>query len=160
MWQELLDILTKLGKEYQALEGLGKQKHGALVGVDLKTLERLLKREEDIAKSVRALEQQRQALFIRLYKTVPNASREMQAKEIYKLSPPPFPARLQAAHDALGRLTDSVSKQREVNNLLAQGALGAVNVRLGQLGGTTVDPVYGRGGDEHVSHQRNFDFQA
>ena len=160
MWQELLDILTKLGKEYQALEGLGQQKHGALVGVDLKTLDRLLKREEDIAKSVRALEQQRQALFVRLYKAVPTASKEMRASELYKLAQPPFPARLQAAHDALSKLTDSVSKQREVNNLLAQGALGAVNVRLGQLGGSTVDPVYGSTGSEHVSHRQNFEFNA
>ena len=160
MWQELLDILTKLGKEYQALAGLGQQKHAALVGVDLKTLERLLKREEDIAKSVQALEQQRQALFIRLYKAVPSASKEMRAGDIYKLAPPPFPGRLQAAHDQLGRLADQVKEQREVNNLLAQGALGAVNVRLGQLGGTSVDPIYGRGGGEHVSHHQNFEFKA
>ena len=32
--------------------------------------------------------------------------------------------------------------------------------RLGQIGGVSVDPVYGRGGREQVSHRQNFEFDA
>lgn len=160
MWQELLEILVRLGKDYEVLDGLGRQKHTALVGVDMKTLEKLLKREEDLAKSISRSEKQRQELLIKMAKSTPGLGPEMSAGEVYKLAPPQFALRLQRAHDLLSKLVKQVKDQAEVNNILAQGALGAVNVRLGQLGGATVEPVYGSNGGERVTHRRNFEYDA
>lgn len=160
MWQELLEILVRLGKDYEALNSLGQQKHKALVMVDMKALEKLLKREEDLAKSVSRSEEARRELLARMAKAMPGMSAETSAQELYRLAPPHFTVRLERAHALLSGLVDQARKQAEINNILAQGALGAVNVRLGQLGGTAVDPVYGRNGGERVTHRRNFEYDA
>ena len=160
MWQELLEILTRLTKDYEVLEGLGRQKHTALVGVDMKTLDKLLKREADIAASIRKSEKQRQDLFVRLSKSAPAIEPDMKAGDLYKMAPPQYASRLQLAHDGLSRIVEKVKAQAEINNILAMGALGAVNEKLNRVGGATVDPTYGRGGTEHVSHQRNFEYDA
>lgn len=160
MWQELLEILTKLAKDYEVLEGLAQQKHTALVGVDMKTLDKLLKREAEIAGSIRKSEKQRQELLTRISKAVPAISPDMKAADLYKLAPQQYAARLQLVHASLSEIVEKVKAQTEINNILAMGALGAVNEKLNRVGGATVDPTYGRGGAEHVSHRRNFEYDA
>ena len=80
-------------------------------------------------------------------------------QEAYQLAGP-LARELKSAHEALSALVEKVKAQAEINNILAMGALGAVNQRLGRLGGVAVDPVYGRGGREQVSHRQNFEFNA
>jgi hypothetical protein len=66
MWQELLNILRKLNNDYGVVAALGKQKHTALVGVDMKTLDRLIKREADMAASIQKTESARQVLCLKI----------------------------------------------------------------------------------------------
>ena len=80
-------------------------------------------------------------------------------QEAYQLAGP-LARELKSAHESLSLLVEQVKNQAEINNILAMGALGAVNQRLGQIGGVSVDPVYGRGGREQVSHRKNFEFDA
>ena len=159
MWQELLDILRKLGNDYSVVEALGKQKHAALVGVDMKTLDRLVKREADLAESIKKSESARQELCVKLIKAYPGITPEMKMQEAYQLAGP-LARELKSAHENLSQVVDRVKAQAEINNILAIGALDAVNQRLGRLAGATVDPVYGRGGGEHVSHSRRFEYDA
>ena len=84
MWQELLDILRKLGNDYSVVEALGKQKHAALVGVDMKTLDRLVKREADLAESIKKSESARQELCVKLIKAYPSITPEMNMQEAYQ----------------------------------------------------------------------------
>jgi hypothetical protein len=159
MWQELLNILRKLGNDYGAVEALGKQKHAALVGVDMKTLDRLVKREADLASSIKKTESARQELCVKIIKAYPSITPDTKMQEAYQLAGP-LARELKSAHEALSTLVEKVKAQAEINNILAMGALGAVNQRLGQLGGVSVDPVYGRGGREQVSHRQNFEYDA
>ena len=48
----------------------------------------------------------------------------------------------------------------ENNRVLIEGALSAVTYHLNRLGGTKVEPAYGSGGQEVVSHGRNFEYDA
>ena len=159
MWQELLTILRKLGNDYGAVEALGKQKHTALVGVDMKTLDRLVKREADMAASIKKTESARQELCLKIIKSYPSITPDMKMQEAYQLAGH-LARELKSAHESLSLLVEQVKNQAEINNILAMGALGAVNQRLGQIGGVSVDPVYGRGGREQVSHRKNFEFDA
>jgi len=159
MWQELLEVLRKLGNDYSTVEALGKEKHKALVGVDMKTLDRLVKREADLAASIKKTETFRQELCVKIIKAYPSITPDAKMQNAYQLAGP-LAGQLKSAHEALSQVVERVKAQSEINNILAMGALGAVNQRLGQLGGISVDPVYGRGGREHVSHQRNFEYDA
>ena len=159
MWQELLTILRKLGNDYSVVAALGKEKHKALVGVDMKTLDRLVKREADMAASIKKTESARQELCLKIIKSYPSITPDMKMQEAYQLAGP-WARELKSAHESLSLLVEQVKNQAEINNILAMGALGAVNQRLGQIGGVSVDPVYGRGGREQVSHRKNFEFDA
>lgn len=159
MWQELLKILRKLSSDYGVVASLGKEKHRALVGVDMKTLDRLIKREADLASSIRKTESARQELCLKIIKAYPSITPEMKMQEAYQLAGP-LAGELKSAHEALSKLVEDVKSQAEINNILAMGALGAVNQRLGRIGGVSVDPVYGRGGRESVSHRQNFEYDA
>ena len=159
MWQELLTILRKLGNDYSVVAALGKEKHKALVGVDMKTLDRLVKREADMAASIKKTESARQELCLKIIKSYPSITPDMKMQEAYQLAGP-LARELQSAHESHSLLVEQVKNQAEINNILAMGALGAVNQRLGQIGGVSVDPVYGRGGREQVSHRKNFEFDA
>ena len=81
--------------------------------------------------------------------------------------------KLVAEEDFLARAVQQLEKQRlsrivketkelsEANALLIEGALLAVNRRLGRIGGAVVDPVYGSGGGEQVRHlKKNLDYKA
>ena len=159
MWQELLTILRKLGNDYSVVAALGKEKHKALVGVDMKTLDRLVKREADMVASIKKTESARQELCLKIIKSYPSITPDMKMQEAYQLAGP-LARELKSAHESLSLLVEQVKNQAEINNILAMGALGAVNQRLGQIGGVSVDPVYGRGGREQVSHRKNFEFDA
>jgi hypothetical protein len=159
MWQELLNILRKLNNDYGTVEALGREKHKALVGVDMKTLDRLVKRESDLAASIKKTESARQELCVKIIKAYPSINPDMKMQEAYQLAGP-LARELKSAHEALSALVEKVKAQAEINNILAMGALGAVNQRLGRLGGVAVEPVYGRGGREQVSHRQNFEFNA
>lgn len=159
MWQELLNILRKLNNDYATVEALGREKHKALVGVDMKTLDRLVKRESDLAASIKKTESARQELCVKIIKAYPSITPDVKMQEAYQLAGS-LARELKNAHEALSALVKKVKAQAEINNILAMGALGAVNKRLGQIGGVAVDPVYGRGGREQVSHRQNFEFDA
>ena len=159
MWQELLTILRKLGNDYSVVAALGKEKHKALVGVDMKTLDRLVKREADMAASIKKTESARQELCLKIIKAYPSITPDMKMQEAYQLAGP-LARELKNAHEELSALVERVKAQAEINNILAMGALGAVNQRLGRIGGVSVDSVYGRGGRENVSHRQNFEYDA
>ena len=159
MWQELLNILRKLNNDYGTVEALGREKHKALVGVDMKTLDRLVKRESDLAASIKRTESARQELCVKIIKAYPSINPDMKMQEAYQLAGP-LARELKSAHEALSALVEKVKAQAEINNILAMGALGAVNQRLGRIGGVSVDSVYGRGGRENVGHRQNFEYDA
>ncbi len=159
MWQELLNILRKLNNDYGVVAALGKEKHAALVGVDMKTLDRLIKREADIAASIQKTESARQELCLKIITAYPSITPGIKMQDAYQFAGP-LARELKNAHEALSKLVEEVKAQAEINNILAMGALGAVNQRLGRIGGVSVDPVYGRGGRENVSHRQNFEYDA
>lgn len=161
MWQELIKVLQQLNEEYRALRFLGEEKHRLLVTVNLAELERLLQKEDRHTANIAAAEKRRQEVLAKLAGLEKNLRPDMKMAELFSTVPnPQMRAALQKLHKQLDEQVEAVVRQNEVNSILVHGALRAVTAKLNQLGGATVEPVYGQGGTDVVSHRKNFDFNA
>ena len=160
MWQELADILNEIYGSYERLFKIGQEKQNALVAVDLKKLDLLLKEQERTVAEVQRAEKSRQVILKKLSEQLPNIHSEMKMTELYAHSPQAYRARLEKLHEQLNTVTAKVDELEQNNKILITSALQTVNYRLNQLGGTAVEPSYGTQGEELVSRQKKFDFHA
>lgn len=161
MWQELIKVLQQLNEEYRALRSLGEEKHRLLVSVDLAGLEKLLKKEDRHTVNIAAAEQRRKEVLAKLAGLEKNLRPDMKMAELFSaVSNPRVKAALQKLHEQLDEQVEAVVRQNEVNSILVHGAMKAVSAKLNQLGGATVEPAYGQGGRDVVSHRKNFEFKA
>ena len=158
MWQDLIDTLDKLGSIYDDLAELGAKKHAVLINVDMKNLSELLDNEKLLTTEIQKLEQHRIELFRDLSKS--NTSETTSAKAFYKTAPSPVADKLLAVHERLVKNVQRTLKIRDDNQVLAQCALDATQMRLNKLGGATIEPNYSDKGSDIVTHQKNFDFMA
>lgn len=161
MWQELAAALNELNKVYLELVALGKKKHSALVAIDMKTLEGLLKEEEALTAKIRELEQKREKALIHLAVENRSIRKDTKMEEMIRLAPD---AKLQQIlaqlYKALSKNTAEAKELGEGNSLLIRSAMQAVSYHLNRIGGATVEPAYGQGGSEIVSHRKNYEFDA
>ena len=161
MWQELIKVLRQLNEEYTALRAIGEEKHRLLVSVNLAELEPLLKRENQHTVNIAQAEARRKEVLIKLAGLEKGLRPDMKMAEIFSVvSNPTVKETLQKLHKELDASVEAVVRQNEVNSILVHGALNAVNAKLNQIGGATVEPTYGQGGKDVVSHQRKFEFKA
>ena len=160
MWQEFANNLNELNKAYKALIELGKKKHSALVLVDMKTVESLLKTEEELTDSVARLEKTRQGLLMKLAASEKRLGPDSNMQDIIGVVPP---GKLQEVIKKLhAMLAESVQEAQvisEGNALLIRAAMEAAAFHLNRLGGAKVEPAYGKSG-EVTTHRRNFEFNA
>lgn len=161
MWQELAAILSELNKVYLQLVALGKKKRGALVAVDMKTLEGLTGEEEVLTAKLRELEQKREKTLIHLAAENPSIRKDTKMEEMIHLAPNmQLQQVLTQLHLALSKNTAEARDWGEGNSLLIRGAMRAVAYHLNRISGTTVEPAYGQGGHEIISHRKNYEFDA
>lgn len=161
MWQELAAALNELNKVYLQLVALGKKKRSALVTVDMKTLEGLLKEEEALTAKVRELEQKREKALIHLAVENRSIRKDTKMEEMIHLAPNAQLRQILAQlYRALSQNTAEARELGEGNSLLIRSAMQAVSYHLNRIGGTTVEPAYGQGGNEIVSHRKNYEFDA
>lgn len=161
MWQELARILAELITDYQKLKQLNEEKRGVLVLVKLQELERLVRQEEEVVSAIHRTEKKRQELLGRMAKSGIRVSPDMQMDSVWSQCPERQQREtLYKLHRMLGRLVDEVQEAVANNGILVASALDAVNFRLNQLGGSTVEPAYGSRGQEQVSHVKNFDLEV
>ena len=60
----------------------------------------------------------------------------------------------------LSKLVKEAQEASANNEFLISAALDAVNFKLNQLGGSTVEPAYGNQGQEIVSHSNNLNLET
>ncbi|MBQ1511086.1 MAG: flagellar protein FlgN [Selenomonadaceae bacterium] len=161
MWQELMTVLQQLNKEYGALRSLGEEKHRLLVSVNLAELEGLLKKESQHAARIAEMEARRKKVLAKLAGLEKKLRPDMKMAELFSaVSNPQTRASLEKVHKELSEQVEAVVRQNEINSILVHGALNAVNVKLNRVGGAKVEPAYGQGGKDVVSHRKNFEFRA
>lgn len=160
MWQDFANTLNELNKTYKALIELGKKKRNALVMVDMKTVENLLPNEEKLTADIARLEKNRQGILLKLAATNEKLGPESQMADIIKLAPAgKFQEVLQKLYTMLQATVREAQELSEGNALLIRAAMEAAAFHLNRIGGATVEPAYGKGG-EVVTHRKNFDYNA
>ncbi len=149
MWQDLIDVLTKLCNAYDGLTKIGEKKRAALVTIDMDGLSKILDEEQIAAARIQALEKKRGAILNELSKSARPRITYGRAEEFYHHAPTPaIEKKLLALHQLL---TVNVEEALELN---------AVNFHLNRLSGAAVEPTYGSKGGDIVTHQKKFDFRA
>ena len=161
MWQNLAGNMALLIKEYQKLLDLNEEKRRILVRVDMKALEKLLSREESILNAIHKAENSRREMLQEMASANSDIRPDMRMVELlHKCHNPEKRDQLHKLHIMLDKIVKDVQAATDNNAIIIKAALNAVNFRLNQLGGTSADGGYGRGGKEHITHEKNFDFQA
>lgn len=161
MWQKLASNMAFIIKQYQQLLALGKEKHKVLVAVDIKSLESVINREQEYITAVNKAEKTRQSIIKELSVTDVRISSSMKMYDVLQQCRDSVQKeQLEKLHIMLGQLVKEVNAVNEENTFLTKAALNAVNFKLNQLGGLSVEQGYGNRGQEQVSHQKNFDFRA
>ena len=161
MWQNLLDVFGKLNVAYDKATELGERKHKALVTIDMDDLAKILDEEQLLTAKIQKLERQRGELLTNLSKVEPAIKVESKMEDLFNLAPSrAVEERLKSLHKNLTKKVEKTIMLRDNNQILAQSALNAVKYHLNKIGGATVEPTYGSGGNDIVTHQKKFDFKA
>ena len=161
MWTKLVDVLGKICVVYDNLAKIGEKKRDALVTVDMESLAKVLDEEQLAAAKIQRLEKERGNILKELAKNNPAVSDATKAEDFYKNAPSlAMEKRLISLHKMLSKSVDRAVKLRDNNQILAQGALDAVNYHLNRLSNAAVETTYGNKGGEIVTRQKNFDFKA
>ena len=161
MWQNLIEILDKLGESYDKLTTLGEKKRSALVGIDMKGLSDILDAEQLITAKIQKLEQKRVELLKGLSKSNKSITESTNAKDFYRTAPSlATEKKLIELHDRLSKNVDRALTIRNNNKILTQCALNAVQGQLNKLSGAAIEPTYSGKGAGIVTHQKKFDFKA
>ena len=160
MWQDFANTLNELNKAYKALIELGKKKRNALVMVDMKTVENLLPQEEKLTAEIARLEKNRQNILLKMAATNEKLGPESKMEDILSFAPAgKMREILQKLYAMLQVTVKEAQELSEGNALLIRAAMEAAAFHLNRIGGATVVPAYGRGG-EVVTHRKNFDYNA
>ena len=161
MWTKLIDVLGKICVVYDNLAKIGERKRDALVTIDMEGLSKILDEEQLAAAKIQKLEKERGAILQELAKNNPAIKDSTKAEDFYQNAPSlAMEKRLISLHKTLSKSVDRAVKIRDNNQILAQGALDAVNFHLNRLSNAAVEPTYGKKGGDIVTHQKNFDFKA
>lgn len=160
MWQDLMDVLSKICVVYDNLAKIEERKRDALVGIDMEGLSKILDEENLAASKIQKLEKKRGAILQELAKNRVEINDSTKAEDFYKYAPSlAVEKRLLALHKNLSKSVERAIKIRDNNQILAQSALDAVKYHLNRLSGAAVEQTYGTGGNI-VTHQKKFDFNA
>lgn len=161
MWQELIEVLTKICTVYEDLGKIGERKRDALVAVDMKGLAKILDEEQLAAAKIQNLEKKRGSVLLELSKNLKNVTPDTKAMELYGKAPSvALKSKLTNLHATLTKNVERAVMLRDNNQVLAQSALNAVKFHLNKLSRATVNLTYGKGGGESVVHEKKFDFKA
>ncbi len=160
MWQNLIHALKDLSDAYAALLAIESRKRAVLVAVDLKGLEALVGEEEQQLERIRAAEKRRQDALLTLSREIPPTRSEVTMKDVETACPKELRDDLHTAHVRLSRCTAEAKEAGDFNEFLIRQALGAVEYHLNRISNSAIDPTYGQKGQESVSREKKFDFQA
>jgi len=160
MDKDFIDLLNRLNAAYELLIKLGRQKKKALIAIDMKAVAGLNDQEEKITSAIAQMEKQRQAKLLALIKADASIRPDTTMAEMIRRARPDQRQGLQSLYDALTKHVSEARQLTEDNRILVEAALRAVHYHLNRIGGTTVQPSYGRAGETGVQQRRRLNFEV
>lgn len=160
MWQAFIRALDRLTDAYGALLALAEKKRAALVAVDMKALGALVEEEKSILERIGAAESERRGALLALAGATPALTADVTMAGTEAACPAAIRERLRGAHRRLSRSVAQAREAGETNEFLIRHARAAVEYHLNRFANSSVDPTYGSRGQERVTREKKFDFQA
>jgi hypothetical protein len=119
-----------------------------------------LPQEEKLTAEIARLEKNRQNILLKMAATNEKLGPESKMEDILSFAPAgKMREVLQKLYVMLQATVKEAQELSEGNSLLILAAMEAAAFHLNRIGGATVEPAYGRGG-EVVTHRKNLDFNA
>ena len=160
MWQQLADVISSLTDAYGRLTEAGKAKRDALVAVDMARIDELVKSEQAIVEEIEKLEASRRKALSAISAHEPYIGESSSSGEVISKCPDELRGKMKSVNDALREKVKAARRIEMDNGFLASTALGAVRYNLNRIGGAAVEPGYGGSGEEIVTREKKFDFEA
>jgi len=160
MWQEFIDVMSKLLETYKAMLRVSKDKRKVLVQVDMAALEDLLTKEQSLIATVGKLEKEREIVLKKIVIAEHIIEPTAKMADLFSLCSNKEAATLKNIHEELNAIVAQVTENSATNELLISGALSAVNYNLNRLSDTSVGPTYADKGQENILKTKKYDFQA
>lgn len=160
MWQEFIDVMSKLLETYKAMLRVSKDKRKVLVQVDMTALEDLLTKEQSLIAAVGKLEKEREIVLQKIAAAEHIIEPMAKMTDLFSLCSDKEAAVLKNIHEELNTIVAQVTENSATNELLISGALSAVNYNLNRLSDASVGSTYAAEGTETVLKTKKFDFKA
>lgn len=160
MWQEFIDVMSKLLTTYKAMLRVSKDKRKVLVQADITALEDLLTKEQSLVVTVGKLEKEREIVLQKIVTAEHIIEPTAKMADLFSLCSNKEAAVLKNIHEELNTIVAQVTENSATNELLISGALSAVNYNLNRLSDASVGNTYAAEGKETVLKTKKFDFRA
>ncbi len=160
MWDEFIDVMSKLLETYKTMLHVSKEKRKVLVRVDMTALEELLTKEQSLIAAVGKLEKKREIVLQKIVATEHITEPTAKMVDLFSLCSNTDAAILKTIHEELNTIVAQVTENSAANELLISGALSAVNYNLNRLSDASVGNTYAAEGKETVLKTKKFDFRA
>lgn len=151
MWQDLIAVLHELIAAYQEHLTIGEEKRRILISSDLSSLEQILKDQEKNISRIERAEKKRRKIFIDISFQHQNLDTDIKAKDLYQIAPLKLQKALIRLHQDLENIVEQNQNMTQNNEILASAALHAVKIQLNKLTDTTIEPTYGKKGEEKIT---------
>jgi len=140
--EALVYILTEQVKEYRSLIELARKKQEALIGNDIKELDKLNKEEQSIIIGVAKLENKRLEIIRSLSEVFGSDISSYTLKEMAELAPEPFQGQLNNVYQELNEVVENLSKINQGNSSLIEQALKIVNFTISTIAQSDREVIY------------------
>jgi flagellar biosynthesis/type III secretory pathway chaperone len=160
MWQEFINVMSKLLEIYKVMLRISSEKRKVLVQVDMTALEDLLTKEQSLIAKVGKLEKEREIILQKIAAAEHIIEPMAKMADLFSLCNNKEAAVLKNIHEELNTIVAQVTENSATNELLISGALSAVNYNLNRLSDASVGPTYADKGQENILKTKKYDFQA
>lgn len=144
---KFIDLLESETGLYQSLLSVLKKEKHAVIGSNLKALNKAGKEKETLLHEIRILEEQRKHMMKKLAEFIGYPSQNLTLSNLLKFLEEPYSLRLKVSYLTLLKLTQTIKKVNHSNEALLRHSLGIVKGSLILLNNIiTATPVYYRTG--------------
>lgn len=160
MWDELINVFSSLADAYERVGAIAGEKREALTQADTARLKTISEEEARVVDEINQLETGRQKVIANIVGSSADIDQMSSMRETLERCPDAYRERLVGEVMRLRDAMMAASKMEQGNATMAKTAIGFTEYHINRIGGAAVEPGYGDGGQEIVSHSKNFDFKA
>ncbi|MFZ5945239.1 MAG: flagellar protein FlgN [Bacillota bacterium] len=159
--EALVNVLQEQLNEYKALLDIAAKKKQVLIGNDIKELDNLNKKEQEIIIRATRLENKRLQIIHTLSGYFSASVESITLKDLAETAPQPFKSQLTPIYQELQKVIEELSQTNQENSSLIEQALKIVNFTINTIASSEREVVYPEKDSKGVKQlSRIFDSKA